>query len=144
MKIKIGIEHLPLLEKLQAVLKTEPDPVKQQIGIELLMAQHAGRAQNGANTVLDAMRKHAGQMVQSFAGHEAAAREGYKYFSQTTSGWEISTSEKAAPDKRWRAEHPEFGIKYFREHDDILNFTVTNMMKTFEQAMGFKVPKDRK
>lgn len=146
MTVKIGLEHLSLLKKLHAVINTETNPVKQQVAIELLMASHAMRFAGKYDFVLDAMRKHAGQMVTTAPKSEAetAGPDGYKYYSQTTSGWTISTNPKAEPAKRWRAEHPEFGTRYFKEHDEILEYTVTNMMKTFEQVLGFKMPKDRK
>jgi len=62
--------------------------------------------------------------------------EGYKYYSQTTSGWTISTDPKAAPERRWRAVHPVFGTRFFVEHDEILEFTVRHMLEQFEKRFG--------
>ena len=75
MKVKIGLEHQPLLEKLQKVLNTETSPVNQQVAVELLMASHAIRFMERADFVLDAMRKHAGQMLQTAP---TAEPDGYK------------------------------------------------------------------
>lgn len=57
----------------------------------------------------------------------------YKYYSQTASGWTIETDPNVKPEKRWRAVHPEFGTKYFAEHDEILKFTVSHMAERFEE-----------
>jgi hypothetical protein len=66
--------------------------------------------------------------------------DGYKYYSQTMSGWVISTDPKAAPEKRWRAVHPEMGERFFAEHDQILDMTVQIMAeqlkKLFEKPRG--------
>lgn len=62
--------------------------------------------------------------------------DNYKYYSQTTSGWTISTNPKARPEKRWRAVHEEFGTRYFHEHDEILKFTVEHMRQMFMKAWG--------
>lgn len=61
----IGMEHAPLLERLSEVLDSEPDPVRKQIAIELLMAQHAMRMGSAVNArfVIDSMCKHARQMM---------------------------------------------------------------------------------
>ena len=53
---------------------------------------------------------------------------GYKAYSQTGSGWFISTDPDADPTKRWRAVHPRYGEKFFAKHDDILPFTAENML----------------
>jgi len=53
----------------------------------------------------------------------------YKYYSQTTSGWEISTDPKADPNKRWRAVHPLHGERFFDAHHKILEYTVKRMFK---------------
>ena len=53
----------------------------------------------------------------------------YKYYSQTTSGWKISTDPKADPDKRWRAVHPMHGERFFDAHHKILEYTVKRMVK---------------
>ena len=45
---KLGVEHLPLLEKLIGVLDGEPDPVNQQIAFELLVARHVNAGQPAA------------------------------------------------------------------------------------------------
>jgi hypothetical protein len=57
----------------------------------------------------------------------------YKPFSQTTSGWSISVDEDAPPDKRWRAVHPVFGERFFPTHDEILEYTVKNMLDQFRR-----------
>ena len=62
----------------------------------------------------------------------------YKPFSHTSSGWAISTDPDAAPDKRWRAVHPQFGERFFAEHDEILEFTVKHMLERFFRLMGRK------
>jgi hypothetical protein len=62
----------------------------------------------------------------------------YEHFSNTTSGWSISTDPDAAPEKRWRAVHDQFGEKFFAEHEDILKFTVSHMRDRFyEQVTPF-------
>jgi hypothetical protein len=61
---------------------------------------------------------------------------GYKYFSNTTSGWEISVNDNAPPDKRWRAVHEEFGTKFFDNHDEILEFTLMHMMERTKRLLG--------
>jgi len=63
MSIKLGKEHLPLLEKLWETLLTEKDPVKQQIAIELLTARHVARMEDKAEFVMDSIRKHVLQML---------------------------------------------------------------------------------
>lgn len=64
-KTTLDIDHLPLLTALQEVLMHEPDPVRQQQAIELLMVSHAQRAGNSADGcfIIDAMAKHAKQIV---------------------------------------------------------------------------------
>jgi hypothetical protein len=65
---KLGVEHLPLLEKLIGVLDGEPDPVNQQIAFELLVARHVMRVSPRhaeQRFVLDSMRKH---ILQILAG----------------------------------------------------------------------------
>ena len=61
----IGMEHALLLERLLEVLDSEPNPTRQQIAIELLMARHAIRmgSVSGAKVVIDGMHKHARQMA---------------------------------------------------------------------------------
>lgn len=61
---------------------------------------------------------------------------GYKYYSNTTSGWTISTNSKAEPAKRWRAVHPEHGTRFFPTHDEILPFTCQHMIEQFEKKFG--------
>jgi len=58
---------------------------------------------------------------------------GYKYYSNTTSGWTVSTNPNAAPEKRWRIVHPQFGERFFKEHDDIMRFTVEHMRDMFNK-----------
>jgi len=60
----------------------------------------------------------------------------YKYYSQTSSGWEITTDPDAPPDKRWRAVHPEYGERFFPTHDEILPFTCEHMVRQFEKRYG--------
>jgi hypothetical protein len=62
--VTIGVEHLPLLEQLWSVLLREPDPVKQQIAIELLTARHAMRLDHRAKFVADSMHKHVLQIMR--------------------------------------------------------------------------------
>jgi hypothetical protein len=50
--------------------------------------------------------------------------DGYKAFSQTMSGWEISVNDDAPIERRWRAIHKQFGTKYFDNHDEILEHAV--------------------
>ena len=77
---EIGMEHLPLLNTLVYALEREPDPVRQQIAIELLVARHATRVSSQAadrKFVIDSMRKHILQMLgmcQSFKGSEQCRR----------------------------------------------------------------------
>jgi len=70
-------------------------------------------------------------------GHRGAdAGDGYKAYSQTTSGWAISVNDDAQPDKRWRAVHPEFGTKFFRKHDEILEYTVKRIAELYRLLMS--------
>ena len=62
-KTLLGVEHLPLLEELRAVLLREQNPVKQQIAIELLTARHALRLTGQAKFVADSMHKHVLQIL---------------------------------------------------------------------------------
>jgi hypothetical protein len=59
--------------------------------------------------------------------------EGYTHFSNTTSGWTISTKDDAPPEQRWCATHLRYGTKYFAEHDDILPYTLNNMVAELKQ-----------
>jgi len=62
----LGLEHAPLLDKLRALIQREqPDPVKQQVAIELLTVSHAMRAGNrkDAITVADGIHKHVRQLI---------------------------------------------------------------------------------
>jgi hypothetical protein len=70
MKAVLGAEHLPLLEELWSVLLREPDPVRQQVAIELLTARHAMRLAGHAKFVADSMHKH---VLQILASEQAAA-----------------------------------------------------------------------
>ena len=58
---------LPLVKKLCAVLITEPDPVKQQMAIELLVVYHAIRMKKLEDSlfVIDNMHKHVRQFLGS-------------------------------------------------------------------------------
>ena len=60
----------------------------------------------------------------------------YKYYSQTSSGWTISTDPKAPKNKRWRAKHPRWGEKFFAEHDQVLDFTLRHLVEQFKKMMG--------
>jgi hypothetical protein len=62
-KVTLGIEHLPLLEALWSTLLREPNPVKQQVAIELLTARHAMRLADQAKFVADSMHKHVLQIL---------------------------------------------------------------------------------
>jgi hypothetical protein len=82
------------------------------------------------------MRKHAGQMLGQPS--EVPKPDGYKYHSQTSSGWEIQNNPDAPKEKRWRIVHPEYGERFFphREYKGrniIMEFTVKHMM----QQAGF-------
>jgi hypothetical protein len=59
--------------------------------------------------------------------------DGYKAYSLTTSGWSISVNDDAPADKRWRIVHELYGTRYFDNHDEIMEFTVKNMLERFEQ-----------
>lgn len=59
----------------------------------------------------------------------------YKLFSHTSSGWSISENRRAPRDRRWRAQHPVYGEKFFAEHDDILPFTCQHMAEQFAERM---------
>ena len=61
--------------------------------------------------------------------------DGYKYYSQTSSGWEITTDPEAPPDKRWRIVHERWGTRYFDEHDKVLEFTLDHMVKQYEHLL---------
>lgn len=65
----IGVDHAPLLERLVKVLDSEPDPVRKQIAIELLMTQHASKMGDAvvAHFVIDSMCKHAKQLMKEKA-----------------------------------------------------------------------------
>lgn len=56
----------------------------------------------------------------------------YKTYSQTGSGWTISTDPDAKPDKLWRATHPQFGELFFKTHDEILPYLLDYMRKRFK------------
>jgi hypothetical protein len=58
----------------------------------------------------------------------------YKYYSQTSSGWEITTDPKAPDGKQWRATHPVYGERFFDTHDEILPWTCEHMFKQMEQS----------
>jgi hypothetical protein len=65
MTVKLGFEVIPLLTKLQDVLKDVPDPIIQQQAIELLLIWHARRMPNTLDslTVVDGIAKHVKQMI---------------------------------------------------------------------------------
>jgi hypothetical protein len=64
MSVKLGFELIPLLTKLQDVLKDEPVILQQQ-AIELLLIWHARRMPNTLDslTVVDGITKHVKQMI---------------------------------------------------------------------------------
>jgi hypothetical protein len=73
MAVTLGVEHIPLFDKLREVLMTEPSPVKQQIAIELLTVHHCMRM--GPNTrdhrlVADGLHKHVKQLMKDFSEPE--------------------------------------------------------------------------
>ncbi len=64
--------------------------------------------------------------------------DGYRYYSQTSSGWVNSVNIDAPKSKRWRARHEDFGEKYFDDPNKILNFTlrhVTTLAAELVKAM---------
>jgi len=66
----IGVEHIPLFDKLREVLLTEPDPVKQQIAIELLTVYHCMRMSKKSvenETVARGVHKHVKQLMKDFS-----------------------------------------------------------------------------
>ena len=66
----LGAEHIPLFDKLREVLLTEPNPVKQQIAIELLTVYHCmrmGRKTTEHETVARGVHKHVKQLMKDFS-----------------------------------------------------------------------------
>jgi len=59
----------------------------------------------------------------------------YKPYSQTTSGWSISTDPKAEKARRWRAVHPEFGERFYATHDEVLPDVAKHYFERVEKAM---------
>lgn len=65
----LDIDHAPLLNRLYEMLMVnEPDPVRQQVAIELLAVQHALRMGNRSQATFVAthMHKHIQQMIRQF------------------------------------------------------------------------------
>jgi hypothetical protein len=60
-------------------------------------------------------------------------KDGYRYYSSTSSGWTNSVNIDAPKNKRWRARHPDFGDKFFSHPDDILAFT-SKLLATLAMA----------
>jgi hypothetical protein len=60
---------------------------------------------------------------------------GYTYYSNTSSGWTISTDPEAAQGKRWRAVHPDYGERFFATHDEILPFTCQHLVERFKEFL---------
>jgi hypothetical protein len=62
----LGLEHVPLLERLKAVLEGEESAVKRQIGIELLSVRHCCQVGNRADAlrVAEGIHKHVRQMIE--------------------------------------------------------------------------------
>jgi hypothetical protein len=73
MTVTLGMEQLPLLERLIVVLNEERDPVKWQQAIELLTSRHClgARDRNVSLQIADGVHKHVRQMI------EQAYREGW-------------------------------------------------------------------
>jgi hypothetical protein len=74
----LGAEHARLTNRLIAVLQEEPDPVKQQIGIELLAVSHAmhmGDCET-AIVVADSMHKHIVQLLEQSFHFMASRKQG--------------------------------------------------------------------
>ena len=68
--MSLGVEHIPLFDKLREVLLTEPDPVKQQIAIELLTVYHCMRMSRKTfenEHVARAVHKHVKQLMKDFS-----------------------------------------------------------------------------
>ena len=128
--VKYGIRAQLLLERLQKPLQTERDPLKQMVGIELLLWSFVARLndQIAAREVVHAVHKHVLQMLAQ-VNHPSEDSGTYKHFSHTSSGWEISNDPNAQRDLRWRAVHPEYGERFFAEHDEILPFTCRHMVE---------------
>ena len=59
----------------------------------------------------------------------------YTPVSQTMSGWKISTNPDADADRRWRAEHPVFGTRYFDKREKVLEYSVTLIARKFQEMM---------
>ena len=61
----IGFDHIPLVSDLVEVLETEPDPVRQQIAIELLAVRHVMRLGNivDARRAIWGIAKHINQLL---------------------------------------------------------------------------------
>jgi hypothetical protein len=62
----LGVEHADLVNKLVGVLVSEPDPVKQQVAIELLTEWHALRMRDKKMSlhVAASMCKHVHQLIE--------------------------------------------------------------------------------
>lgn len=71
-KYDISMDDLLLQKRLREILIAEPDPVKIQIQIELLMVAHAENMGNRAEAefVIDSMAKHAKQLLHD-RGYDA-------------------------------------------------------------------------
>lgn len=68
MTIRLGLDLMPLVEALTAVLEGEPNVVRQQQALELLIVQRALRMGNKrhARVVVDGVHKHARQILAQF------------------------------------------------------------------------------
>jgi hypothetical protein len=64
--IKIGMEILPLVLRVEAALLTEPNPVKIQQAIEIVTARWAAQfsEQTDADFVADSIHKHVRQIMK--------------------------------------------------------------------------------
>ena len=62
---KLDVDLLPLVEELFAMLITEPDPVRQQQTLELLLVKQALRMGDirSAHIVADGIHKHVKQLI---------------------------------------------------------------------------------
>ena len=70
MTTHLDVDLLPLVEKLFDLLLTEPNVIRQQQTLELLLVKQAMRIGNAqhANIVIDGIHKHAKQLLQQFDG----------------------------------------------------------------------------
>lgn len=78
-KVKtLGVDHAALTAKLRAVLDQEPNPVSQQVAIELLTADHAVRmgSRDRAHIVSQGIHKHVEQLIDQIFDFAAEHKGG--------------------------------------------------------------------